>query len=74
MILIKKRKKILKRKTLKKAFLKSANNVPFGKTFEKVRKRIDIELIYNKVILTKRISKPTYVKNFAISDNLILIQ
>ena len=59
---------------MKKTFLKLANNIIFGKTFEKVRKRIDIESICNKVFLTKRISKTTYVKNFPISDNLILIQ
>ena len=59
---------------MKKTFLKLANNILFGKTFEKVRKRIDIESICNKVFLTKWISKTTYVKNFPISDNLILIQ
>ena len=66
-----------KRKNAKNAFekdfFKLMNNSVFGKTMEKIRKRVDVRLVTDEKKLLKLTSKPTYVSSKIFNDNLVAV-
>jgi len=56
-----------------KDFYKLMNNSVFGKTMENVRNRIDVKLITDKKMLTRYISKPTYINSKIFNENLVAV-
>ena len=66
-----------KRKNAKNAFekdfFKLMNNFVFGKTMEKLRKRVDIRLVTEEKQILKLISKPTFVSCKIFNKNLVAV-
>ena len=68
-----------KRRAAKSSFLqahyiKTLNNMVFGKTMECLRKRMDLELVTNSTRAKKLIAKPTTLHWDIISDNLVSVR
>ena len=49
------------------------NNSVFGKTMEKLRKRVDVKLVTDEKKLSKFTSKPTYVSSKIFDENLVAV-
>ena len=49
------------------------NNSVFGKTMEKIRKRVDVRLVTSKEKLLKLASKPTYMSSKIFNENLVAV-
>ena len=56
-----------------KNFFKFMNNSVFGKTRENLRKRQNIKLITNHLMLQKYVSKPGFVNSKIFTENLVAI-
>ena len=56
-----------------KDFFKLMNNSVYGKTFENLRKRVDVRLVTDQNKLSKLASKPTYVNSKIITEDLIAV-
>ncbi|XP_022810605.1 uncharacterized protein LOC111347644 [Stylophora pistillata] len=56
-----------------KDFFKLMNNSVFGKTMEKLRKRVDVRLVTDEEKLLKLASKPTFISSKICNDNLVAV-
>ena len=54
-------------------FFKLMNNSVFGKTMEKLRKRVDVKLVTTDKKLDKLTSKPTYISSKIFNENLMAV-
>ena len=59
--------------SFEKDFFKLMNNSVFGKTMEKIRKRVDVRLVTDEKKLLKMASKPTYVSSKIFNENLVAV-
>ena len=59
--------------SFEKDFFKLMNNSVFGKTMENLRKRVNIELVFNENRLNKLSAKPTYVSSKIFNQYLVAV-
>ena len=66
-------KRMNAKNAFEKDFFKLLYNSVFGKTMEKIRKRIDVRLVTDQKKLSKLVSKPTFVNSKIFNEDLVAV-